>query len=431
MPNASSGEFAHQRHKKATKNAGGSAGTMIIGGHFMRVANTNCAWHALANGIPYSVMRYNRSTKVREEVTVRPGDACIRAVRQLMRDQPGGLAGTTEISAAAEPSPAMKSGSYRGAAHWTVRLHPGGGGRARAASDGGGSKTGWRNAISVGRFRPDEKELLKAYKNYFGCGRKTGSSVFCRNRRCPRCWSNRGKLDTRTVECSRFDHTAPKKASSGSGRWKGGNAKAAGTSAPSMENEWDFGAYSGEDVEIHKGKPPYRDDPTVSSLTMVKIVCFFEHQANKRTDDPEYGAPMGVKTTFVLGFEYVGAGSGPERCTDVTTQHPIMLLRGRGRPLVWPVSAIRRHVHLYHLCPSQLNPVNEVGEAVDDRGKKIQGHIPTTRTPSDGICCISASSTGGGAVWRHKYRLANPSISSYDKYLLNEHHHSIFQDSFI
>lgn len=86
LPNASSGEFAHQKHKKANKSSPGRD----VGAHYMRHMNTKRAWHALGNGLPYNVMKYNRSTKVREEITVRPGVDCIRIVQQLLRDLPGG-----------------------------------------------------------------------------------------------------------------------------------------------------------------------------------------------------------------------------------------------------------------------------------------------------------------------------------------------------
>lgn len=130
-----------------------------------------------------------------------------------------------------------------------------------------------------------------------------GRGKSCSDARCPLCWSNALTLEDKTVSCSSFNHTASAKGSSGSGHWKGGNARAAGSSDP--PDEWIFGAGSGEDVEIHKGKPPYDDDPGVATLTMVKIVCFFQHAGNK-----PIGGHHRPATDFVLGFEYVSAGLG-------------------------------------------------------------------------------------------------------------------------
>lgn len=401
----------------------------------MRRMNTTCAWHALANGIPWTVTKYNRSKKVREEVTVQPGVDCIRIVRQLTRDLPGGLDSPPDI-AASSPTPTTAMAAdvpHRGAAMWDAVLFSASARQAPDAAGSGSDRPNWKDVVSVGRFRPDEKELRKAYQSYFGCARRRDSSTLCGDERCPRCWRNPAKLEIQSVSCSRFNHSASKKASSGTGRWKGGDARAAGSFAPSSQDEWVFGAWSGENVEVHKGKAPYRDRPPVSTLTMVKIVCFFSHRGNAGAggDGAERGSRRPT-TEFVLGFEYVSAGIGQSRLSDVTTEHPIVLLRGRSRPLVWPVSAIRRHVHLYHLCPARLHPVNEAGKNVDDSGTELRPSEELSERPcADWMCRIASSPTGGGQVWKHKYRLANPSEPSYDKYILNEHHHSIFQDTFI
>lgn len=323
------------------------------------------------------------------------------------------------VSAASEPTPAMVAGSHQGAATWTASIYSEAGQASEAAGLATHSNT-WKDVVSTGRLRPDEKELLKAYNQYHCCGRRTSNAV-CEDKRFPRCWNNSNTLDTKTVFCSRFNQTASAKASSGTGRWKEGNARAAGSDyGTSSQDEWAFGAWSGENVEIHKGKLPYTDDPDANTLTMVKIVCFFSHIGNKRSSGGGGQGASRPTTDFVLGFEYVTAGLRNARLPDVTTQHPIMLLSGRCRPRVWPVSGIRRHVHLYHLCPTQLHPVDEFGK-----------ERPESSTASKWICCIGRSSRGGAQVWTHKYRLSYRSEQGYDKYLLNEHHHSLYQDTFI
>lgn len=417
MPNASSGEFAHQKHKRANKSSSGRD----VCAHYMRYMNTMCAWQALGDGVPYSVMWYNRSQKVREEISVRPGPGCVRVVNLLKRDLPGGLwAEPRDALAASEPTPANLADSFQGGAVWTATLYSDPGQTtAMSTSTSSGTRAAnrtWKDVVSSGRFRPDEKALLLAYSTYYGCGRRNNPAQ-CGDLRCPRCWRNSGMLDSKTVSCSRFNHTASAKASCGTGRWKGGSARSAGSSGASTSDEWVFGAMSGEDVEIHNGKPPYDDNPYYSTVTMAKIVCFFEHLGNKNAAGNEFTP----STSFVLGFDYATAGNGNVRLPDVTTQHPTMRLCGRRRPQVWPVSAIRRVVHPYHLCPSHLNPVDKEGKALlSSRGEKL-------------VCGVAPSSTGGGQVWKHRYKLSRPAPSELgeDKYLLNEHHHSIFQDTFL
>lgn len=272
MPNASSGEFAHQKHKKANISSSGRD----VCAHYMRRMNTVCAWLALADGVPYSVMKFNRSKGIREEVVVRPGADCVRVLHLLKRDLPGGLEPEPrDILAASEPTPAVAAGSFRGSADWTAALCSSLGQLPVQHTEPGGANTDWKGVVSSGRFRPDEKALSTAYRTYIrGCGRRN-NPVRCRLKRCPMCWRNPLALDSRTVACSRFNHTASAKASCGSGRWKGADARAAGSSDPSTPDEWVFGAWSGDDVEIHKGKPPYDDNPPCTTLTMAKIVCFF------------------------------------------------------------------------------------------------------------------------------------------------------------
>ena len=98
---------------------------------------------------------------------------------------------------------------------------------------------------------------------------------------------------------------------------------------------------------------------------------------------------------------------GEDFSLDGATQLPLFSLRAdAGRPQVFPLRAIRRHVHLVHACPG---PVAAEG------------------------CCgpTAAASTraGGGRVWKHVFKLA--SSGGRDHYLLNEDHHSIGRDSFV
>ncbi|CAM9325889.1 unnamed protein product [Ectocarpus sp. 13 AM-2016] len=215
MPNAPSGEFAHQKHKRENKSSSGKD----VPAHFIRHMNTMCAWHALANGLPHSVKKYNRSTKVREEVTVRPGEGCIRVVQQLIRELPGGLPGGLEdpgdISAASDPTRAMLAGSHQGSARWDATLITSEAGQATTQANTGS----WKEVVSTGRFRPGYVEVVKAYRTYYGCGRRSREKSSS-DARCPLCWSNALTLEDKTVSCSKFNHTASAKGSSGSGHWK-------------------------------------------------------------------------------------------------------------------------------------------------------------------------------------------------------------------
>lgn len=418
IPDASSGEFAHQLSKGALT----TSPNRDMAAHFMRRMNNVSSWKALADGLSYKVMKYNRKSKVREVVTVRPGRGAVRTVQALIRDQPGGLLdGPPDISKTGDPTPAMLAGKFFGDAVWTASLFTLGEPQAPAT-------TGWEGVVSSGRFRPDEEELLLAYSTYYGCDNTGGG---CVNSRCPNCWESTGTLQKRAVRMSRFNHTASLKSSSGLGRWKGGNARAAAKPGPA--DDWVLGDGAGEDVEVWTIRQPrdgYQEAPDVKKLTIGKIVCFFTHIGNKTVIGNHRTRSQ---TEFVLVFEYINVGVGNRRQTDPATKHPIMRLSAVGRPRVFPVSAIRRHLHLWHLCPTRLHPVNDEGQEIDGDGEELPPRRKSAPArallPSTWACSI-VTAPNGRKVWAHKYKLATPG-KGYDKYLLNEHHHSIAQDSFI
>lgn len=272
------------------------------------------------------------------------------------------------------------------------------------ARDAAHNQGDWKECVATSRLRPDEETLLQAYNTFYGCGRLGGAGVFAEPR-CPLCWAPPPLLNKKTVRCSRYKHGASRKASSGLGRWRGGDARAA--AAPDPLHAWALGEGAGEDVEIHTTREPsggYNEDP--GRLTIGRVSCFFDHEGNKRP-----GVATRPQTSWVLVHDYVTRGPGIQRDTDACTQHPILVLRGRGRPLIYPVSAIRRHVHLYHLC-------SVAEEGVDNHW----------------TCRPMMTKTKGGGVaevWKHQYKSASSGITGNDAYLLNEHHHSISQDSFL
>lgn len=305
----------------------------------MRAANTTSAFNALANGLPWVATKYNRSIRQHVEVTLQPGPACVR-VLQALRAENGGLGShPPDRRAEGQPTQAALRGQFPGSASWSSSLWD--------CSDAPVEAGGWVCRLKSGHMRPDREALLEAYRVAYGCGRAPGEGV-CSNTRCPHCWTNPMTLDVAGITCSRFKHGASLESSSGLGRWKGGNAKAAATGP---RDAWALGDGGGEDVEVWKTFPPQLSDSapvSVEKLSMVRILYFFDHEGNRHGE-----SGLRPKTSWVLVFDYAAAGRRYHRMVDPATQHPVMVLRGRGRPLVYPAAAIRRHVHLSHLCPAE------------------------------------------------------------------------------
>ena len=64
-------------------------------------------------------------------------------------------------------------------------------------------------------------------------------------------------------------------ATSGTGRWRGGNVRAAG--AVDAPFDWAFGAGGGDDVEIYTTPKANRDGATCTpGLTIARILIFFD-----------------------------------------------------------------------------------------------------------------------------------------------------------
>lgn len=416
VPNASTGEFAHQQHKKSNKSSSGRN----VPKHYIVSANTTYGWQGLKDGVRYNVMRYDARTRKRCEVTVRAGLACSRVLRTLEEEElTGKLSASDDVAEAGTPSRARLAGSHKGSALWNATMKKDSDENVMASAE----NPEWDNVVATGPFRPTAKAVEAAYKKHFGCGKGVGvDAPPCEEPRCPQCWLDTGTLVETTMRCSRFNHFAFRVASSGTGRWKGGDArKAAATTnwEGLLDDRWVFGADGGENVEVWKTTPPTGDaesSANVDDLSMGKIVYFFKHRGNTRVGS----TGPGPETWWVLVFEYVSAGAGKSRLPDVATRHPIMRLRGRGVPTVFPADNIRRHVHLYHVCPC-LGSGNVEGQEADERW----------------VCGVAQDgSRSGTLVWRHAFKLSRrrgpkQRMIGEDRYLLNEHHHSIYQDSFI
>lgn len=368
----------------------------------MLCVNTAFAMNGLADGVHYNVMKYDYAAKKHREVTVRPGPGAVRILNALRESLPGGLGGASDVRTAGQPTAGREAGSHQGSAMWPARLW------TRADSDVRSSNMGWKEMASSSRFRPDGEELLRAYGEQFACGRQGGEET-CAELRCPDCWIGETVQDN-TIACSRFDHHASAGASSGKGSLKGGDVRHI---SPTTDSCF-LGDGGGEDVEIWRNRPSQQQQSNhASDVTMAKVLYFFTHRANKRLNADVLGPP----TRWLLAFEYVTAGVGNARYTDVATEHPVLVLRARGRPRVFAAANVKRHIHMYHLCPC-LRPVNS-------RGSQVSSQEGERRV------CGVALGLDGAKVWQHDFKLAVRGGRGSDKYLLNEHHHSLSQDPFL
>lgn len=382
------GEFAHQDNKAGAERDCGRNPPLHMG----KRANTRGALVALAGGVRWQVTRFNRSTKKHETVLAQPGEGCIRLMKSL---EP--LLGLdrvpTDIHAKATQTPAQLKGQFPGSAVWEATLFK--------PEEEQQQEGPWPCRVASSKYRPDEETLRGAYRTYFACGTSDG----CSNSRCPDCWDGES-LETESIECSRFFRVS-QAASCGSGRLKGADVKMA--TRPGPRDEWALGSGGGDDVEVHLQASSLgaqgRVDPR--KLTLAKILYFFRHKGNRAVLS---GQPPPL-TWWVLAYDYVGIGHGNERVKDSITGHPTLALRGRGRPRVYPADAIFRQVHLYHQCPLwayEGSDRSHVCEEVD-----------------------GAENSRARRVWRHRFRLATPGSNGVDRYLLNEVHHSVNQDTFI
>ncbi|CAB1106921.1 unnamed protein product [Ectocarpus sp. CCAP 1310/34] len=351
VPDASPGELAHQQNKSSNKSDCGRNPPK----HYAKRANDNAAMLALANGLEYRVRKYNFSEQKHEIVSVSPGAGGVRLMSMHARTL-GHDRVPTDVHATETQTTAQLKGQFPGSAIWSAHLY-----KDNDVQVDDGS---WGARVSGGNFRPDEAALIAQYKVYYGCG----GDEQCSDIRCPFCWDEEDTLDSSLLECSRHMRVA-QVVSCGQGRLKGGDVKAA--ARPGPPDDWALGQGQADDVEIFNKPPPTGDHgpPPADQLTLSKIIYFFRQRGNKNSLS---GEPPPF-TWWVLAYEYVGVGHGNERVPDSITRHPTLSLRGRGRPKVYLVHAIRR-----------------------------QG-------------------AGSDRVSRRKFRLALPGSSNgYDKYLLNE-----------
>ena len=160
--------------------------------------------------------------------------------------------------------------------------------------------------------------------------------------------------------------------------------------------EWCFGAGGGEDVEIYTSPKHQQDKATASpGVTIGRILYFFDHSV----DGQHFVSDERPVTSWVVVSEFVSQNPGGSgRLSDAATNHPVFRLRSESRCKIFPTSAVRRHVHVRHVCP----------------GLGASTPWKCTYPPN------------GATV--HRFKAATIGAGP-DEYLLNEFHHSVARDS--
>ena len=205
-------------------------------------------------------------------------------------------------------------------------------------------------------MRPDKNEALEAIVVWFACGRVEGEAL-CVERRYPDYWEGGRDADIQIIDiqCSRYLMDAGRRNGGGLGHLRGGNVRTAGQ-VNDQPHDWSSGNGASEDVEIFvnraaANKPAAQLKP-IHGRTTSKLLYFFAHEGNRRSEDGP--RTRGAMTSWACVYNYTTAGRLNARCPDAATQHPVMDLSGRGRPNIYPVDQIRRHMHLWHFCPESV-----------------------------------------------------------------------------
>lgn len=211
----------------------------------------------------------------------------------------GGFSGPSPLATPTVVTDAMSRGRCPGAVRWSMRL--------RFTSERRPLDVGsWESRLEV--FRVTDTILVKAQRVWYGCRQSEGvgdATPSCSDARCPKCWDQPAPqagsfkyLQHLSVECSRFGHGVSRQASSGSGRFKGGNVRSAtgpvvknsagieivdsagGRSAKNSKG-WALEEGEGEDIESYTTPVARRDAFVgIGSLTIGRILYFFEHTRN-------------------------------------------------------------------------------------------------------------------------------------------------------
>ena len=350
-----------------------------------RLINADESWRATRHD-------YIAKKTVTDDVHAGAGCTCVlKALDGALR---GGLDSPRDPDEGARPTTATARETFHGSAQWNARILGVSVERQREITRTDGELE-WEACLAKRGIVPHVETVLESATRWYGCDRTPNNRVICEDLRCPICWEGSG-LNNDGIRCSRFKHGAPPRASSGLGRFKGGNVRFA-TCTETTPRDWAVGDGSGEDVEIFTSHRMYAAGLSVDSgVTLAKILYFFDHEGNKRAGHSHGQGPI---MEYVLVYEYVTRGKGRSKLGDHATEHPTYFLQARPRtkPSVFPVGAIRRHVHMFHMCPLGSFAAASASSSVP---QEMDAPL---------MCGLhsAANTKGGGKVWKHHYHLAS------------------------
>lgn len=384
VPDASIGEACHQPRKRTVTSGSGRD----IAAHSIRSENTRLALRGLAEGIPYKATMYNRRTRKKERVEVTAGEGCSAVLQELLPRLDDGLREDRQTSVTESPSVEKTNPRHIGAATWTLTL---GNGEAPSFE---GPCASWEEGIRRGGYRvvPSHQGLRAALCLWYGCGEEDEGD--CGNIFCQQC-SPEESLQDQVVDCSRYVSGASPGSSSSTRRWRGGAVRTAGANVD-RPLEWAFGAGGGEDVEIYTS-PQHQENTATASpgVTLGRILYFFDHSIGGQ----HLSLDERPLTSWVVVAEFVSQNPGNGgRLSDAATNHPVFRLRTESHCKIFPTSAIKRHVHMRHVCPG-LGASSQWKCTYPEKGASVHR--------------FKAAALGAG----------------HDEYLLNEFHHSMARDS--
>lgn len=367
VSNTNTAESKHKHHKTGAASSDGRGNLA----HIWRTYNDQLAIKALADGVTWAARSFvNGKWIVKEDCQA--GTVTREVLRDLVKVLP------LEPASASNRGNTSCGGHPHGYKEWEAVL--------REPGDGSDDVT-WEDMVS--RTLPSPTVLEEQYDEVLGCGR-TEDDPACSSPTCSFCWRNRGEgLFYRTVCCFNHWGQAPEEVSAGVGRIKGVRVQDA-CQAPGT---WMLSRSAGNDIEIYLTANAVREGMTgVGRTTFGHVVYFFEHQGNNQRRNDNDRFKVGVYTIWVAVLEYVTAGAGhrlkADPCTGLDVFHLRTVLS------FYPVSAIRRVVHMMHLCP----------------------------TSGAGACGLVKEGNKKPA-WRCK-------INKHSGYLLNKYFHSIGRDPF-
>lgn len=365
--------------------------------HYGRRTNTGWALHALAEGIAYAVTRKGPGgTNIK--ATVHPGAGCVRMLQMCRVSVVGGLIGAEDSDGKVGQTKGTFYGQHPGGARFEMEL--------RVADDVVSESEEeldepWMSGPS--EYRPTDKMLHAQYAEFLSCGRNESTLDKCGRTYCALC--NQPAVGARSsllqdlgMDCRRYGSGATARQTSGLLRWRGGDVRRSRPGTLADRRKWAHGPTCGEDVEIYCTKHSRTHGVTgIGNVTIGRILYFFDHKHNRAdVGDPD----VRLQWVVVLPFKTVGAGEHFQR--DNTCEHPLYYLSRGTTPEVYPSDAIRRHVHMYHMCPHD--------------GEWACGPGETT-------------TTGATGAWEHKYK-ALVDQAGNDHYILNEHANNVFRDPF-